>query len=91
MLCAAEQRESYARLKEVSQKIREIVDVLPNADYTRICVKPRKGTAEELFYSLYDAKIACEAVLNGRVVLILTPYDSDEKLERLIKELTEKA
>ncbi len=91
VLCAAEQRESYARLKEVSQKIREIVDVLPNADYTRICVKPRKGTAEELFYSLYDAKIACEAVLNGRVVLILTPYDSDEKLERLIKELTEKA
>ena len=51
----------------------------------------RAGTAEELFDALYKKGIACEAVINGRVVFILTPYDSEEKLARLIKELTEKA
>ena len=83
--------ERFAYLNEVSQKIRAVADVLPNSDYTRICVKPRAGTAEELFDALYKKGIACEAVINGRVVFILTPYDSEEKLTRLIKELTEKA
>lgn len=84
---AARQPNEYLRLKKFSERLRNSVETLENSDYTRLCVKPKSGTAAEAYGKLAEVGIMPEAVIADYMVFILTPYDSDEKLERLYKAL----
>ncbi len=84
---AAAHTAEYARLRDFSQNLHECADILPNSDYTRLCVRPRKYDARQAFARLAAEGIMAEAVIEDRVVFIVTPYDNDEKLARLRQAL----
>ena len=87
VLAAAEQAGEYERLHAFTESLRGSVDLLPNDDYTRLCVRPASGDAHKAFAALAKRGILCEAVIENYLVFILTPYDGDDKLERLRRAL----
>lgn len=86
---AAASGGEYLRLKAFRDELVKRVKLLENSDYTRLCVMSEKCTADELFGKLTDKGVMPEAVIDGKVVFILTPYDTEDKLTRLFKILTE--
>lgn len=89
VLYAAKSGKEYERLRAFSADLRKEIDMLPNTDYTRLCIKAKTGSAHDLFAALNQKGIMPEAVVSDCVVCILTPYDSDGKLQRLQKALRE--
>lgn len=86
---AAGQAKEYERLRAFSRAVHAETDALANADYTRLCVRPKTCDAQTAFAALTKKGIFCEAVIEGFLVCILTPYDGDEKLQRLRRALQE--
>ncbi|MDE6399108.1 MAG: aminotransferase class I/II-fold pyridoxal phosphate-dependent enzyme [Clostridiales bacterium] len=84
---AAGHAQEYKRLRAFGERVRQTANVLQNTDYTRLCVRPASGKAQEAFAALAKQGILCEAVIEDFVVCILTPYDGDGKLERLRRAL----
>ena len=87
VLSAAENGKEYLRLKAFRESVAKAARLLDNTDYTRLCVFPQSGTARELYGRLREKKIMPETVIGNCVVFILTPQDSDEKLDRLYETL----
>lgn len=86
---ACENRDGYGRLKDFSDKLRGTVNCMQNTDYTRIVWLPERD-AVKAYGELISGGIAPEAVIGDSIVFILTPYDDDEKLQRLYDALTGK-
>ncbi len=79
--------KEYLRLQAFRHRLASVVRLRDNDDYTRLCVVPRSGTAAALFRRLAADGIMPEAVIEDSVVLILTPYDDEEKTRRLYEAL----
>lgn len=84
---ASEQSERYAALKAFYNRLAQKADLLPNTDYTRLCVRPKKGTAKDLFAAAVERGVMPEAVIGDYAVFILTPYDTEETKEKLFNVL----
>lgn len=79
--------QEYARLRSFRLALGEVADLLPNADYTRLCVRPHFSSARAAEEKLTEQGIVPETVIGEYVVFILTPYDDSARLARLYDAL----
>ena len=60
---------------------------LKNEDYTRLCVAGRKHKGKALYAFCMESGVWPETAIGDYAVFVLTPSDTDEKLERLYQLL----
>lgn len=87
---AADEAEGndYARLKAFVGRLKNAVPCLDNDDCTRVVLDCRSmGGGKKIFTYLRSNDIIAEKFDDNYVILILTPADTDEKLDRLYKIL----
>lgn len=81
-------QKAYRMIEKIRREIDKKHDTVANTDYTRVCVRPKRLTAEELYDRLYEREgITAEAIIDRAVVFILTHRDCAAELDRLCAAL----